>query len=144
MRAMRAAALVALFAIGCGSGPHGWDARLLEARYPALAETRGHRLEESPPYFAPGSGGVALFLCRWTGGAPIPVWLPATATSAETAILEQALSAWEGAGLGVHFRVRTWRRAPPLAGIVFDVLDAGSMSPPLWMSAIGGASQYVS
>ena len=123
--------MVAFFAISCAAGPYVWDARALEARYPALAEARGHRLFESTPYFAPGSDGVALFLCRWVGDAPIPVWLPPTATPAEAAVLERALSAWEDAPLGVRFSVRTWRDAPPLAGIVFELLDAGAADGPV-------------
>ncbi len=131
MLAMRGEEMVAFFGIGCAAGPYGWDAGALEARYPALTGARGHRLVESPPYFAPGPDGVALFLCRWAGGTPIPVWLPAIATPAETVVLERALSAWEDAGLGVHFDVRSWREAPPLAGIVFELLDAGAPDGPV-------------
>lgn len=124
-------AWVAAFAMGCAAAPHGWDARPLEGRYPALAEVRGHRLVDSPPYFALAPDGVALFLCHWAGGTEIPVWLPPTARPAETAALERALDAWEGAGLGVSFRVGTWRDAPPLAGIVFELLDADpEVAPP--------------
>ncbi len=130
MRAMRGTAMLVFFALGCAGGPHGWDARVLEAHYPALAKQPGHRLVESPPYFAPGPGGVALFLCRWTTREPIPVWLPATATPTEAAVLERALSAWEGAQLGVRFRVRRWRDTPPLAGIVFELLDASAADGP--------------
>ena len=130
MKAMRGAAMVVFFALGCAGGPHGWDARTLEARYPALAEALGHRLSESLPYFAPGPDGIALFLCRWAAREPIPVWLPATATPTEAAVIGRALSAWEGAQLGVRFRVGRWRDTPPLAGIVFELLDASVADGP--------------
>jgi len=130
MSAMRGAGVAVLVALGCAGGPHGWDPRDLEARYPALLEVPGHRLGDAPAYFARGSDGVALFVCRWSAQQPIPVWLPVSATPAEAAVIERALSAWEGARLGVRFEIGRWREAPPLAGIVFELLDAGAADEP--------------
>lgn len=130
MRRLAEVFLLAFLGAGCVATPQGWDVGDLEARHGSLREIRGHRLGESPPYFALGSDGIALFLCRWADRTPIPVWLPETATPAETQVLGRALSAWEGAGLGVQFDVRTWLDEPPVAGIVFELLDPAGEDAP--------------
>lgn len=107
----------------CAGSPAGWDVGDLEDRYPGVA-VPGHRLGEALPYFALAGDDLALFLCRWVGDGPVPVWLPASATPAETAVLERALQAWEGAGLGVRFAPRPWQDEPPQAGIVFELVEA--------------------
>lgn len=113
----------------CVAAPGGWDLASLEARHPQVAEVFGHQLQDAAPYFAPAKGGLALILCRWSTAAPIPVWLPPYASSDETHAIGLALAAWEGAGLGLRFVTQTWTDAPPLSGIVFEILDLRRAGP---------------
>ena len=115
-------ALVAALVLACTSAPAGWDEDALLTRHPAAA-VPGQRLGEALPYFVPAGDELALILCRWAGDGPITVWLPASATPAETAVLERALQAWAGAGLGIRFDPRPWQDAPPRTGIVFELLE---------------------
>jgi hypothetical protein len=116
--------LVALAAVACATGP--WDIEALEARQPALAAISQHRLGDATPYLLPVPGGAVFFLCRWPGEAAIPVSLPPDATPEERAVLEAALRAWEGAGLGIRFA----EGAAPGAGIELRFIDpeAGATS----------------
>lgn len=114
---------VLAFALACGSPPAGWDVEELEDRHPAVDEVDDHRLEEALPYFALGDDGLALFLCRWPSETPIPVWLPPQASDDQAAVLERAVAAWQGAGLGIEFAVDRWQETPPLAGIVVELVD---------------------
>ncbi len=109
--------------LACAAPPSGWDVDDLEDRHPSVEAVDGHRLEETLPYFALGEDGFALFLCRWSNAAPVPVWLPPNASPDQRAVLEQAVAAWQGAGLGISFEVGTWQGAPPLAGIVVEIVD---------------------
>ena len=90
---------------GCTSGAGGWDVRGLERRHPELSLHAGHRLGDASPYFAPAGDGLALFLCRWSTARAVPVALPSDASPEERDLLLRALTAWEGAGLGLEFRV---------------------------------------
>ncbi len=103
---------------GCSVGRGGWDASGLEERHPLLSEadSRGHRLVDTPPYFLLDSRGALLFLCRWSTDAPIRVSLPTDASANEQSALRIALAAWEGAGIGVRFR----EVAPAAADIQID------------------------
>jgi hypothetical protein len=116
-----------LAAAACASGR--LDVGALEAIHPELAGIRDHRLEDAVPYFAPAETGLALILCRWSTEVPIPVWLPSYASAGETRAIEQALDAWEAAGLGLRFARRPWSDEPPLAGIVFEILDTRREGP---------------
>lgn len=104
-------ALVVALVWGCASGRGGFDPKQLEARYPTLAAQPDHRLADSAPYLTADAEGGVLFLCRWSTNAPIAVALPADASERERELLGRALSAWEGAGLGVRFREVPRRRA---------------------------------
>jgi hypothetical protein len=102
VRARRGLALFAggAFALGCGGV---WDVGALEERHPPLASVRAHHLGDATPYLLPRDGGLTLFLCRWRTGRALRVALPADAALAERALLERALSAWQGALPGVAF-----------------------------------------
>jgi len=93
-----------LLLLGCASPQGGWDYRALAVDEETLRLVRGSRLSDSPPYFALDDGGLALFLCRWSTPAAIPVSLPPDASEAELQIVRQALAAWSNTGLGVDFR----------------------------------------
>lgn len=97
-------ALVAIF-VGCVPARGGWDLDALASRHRAVALRSGSRLADVLPHLLPDRDGATLFLCRWASELPIPVSLPAGASAAESLILQRALSAWEGAGLGVRFEV---------------------------------------
>lgn len=100
---------VALVAVlGCASP---WDRAALERRHPALAEVGTARLAEGTPYVWPGGDQIVLLLCRWDTRDSIPVALPEHATEPERALLLRALTAWEGADLGVRFDTTGERRA---------------------------------
>jgi hypothetical protein len=115
--------LVASGVLGCTSSPAGWDLGELEDRHPAVEAIADHRLEEALPYFALSQDGLGLFFCRWSAQAPIPVWFPPEATPEQTAVFETALTAWEGAGLGIRFESQAWQGEPPRSGIVFELID---------------------
>lgn len=78
-----------------------------EARHPQLKRFEGHRLADLRPYYLPLDGRLILFVCRWPDGRRIPVSLPADASPTDRRHLETALTAWEGAGLGISFE-RRW------------------------------------
>jgi hypothetical protein len=88
------------FALACGGG---WDVGGLEERHPPLAALGAHRLGDATPYLLPLDGELTLFLCRWRTGRALRVSLPADAAPAERALLERALSAWQGALPGIAF-----------------------------------------
>lgn len=115
--------LLATALLACTSSPAGWELDSLLKRHPAVDQVRGHRLAEALPYFALAGDGLSLFLCRWDVEAPVAVWLPEDASHEEIAILERALGAWQGAGLGVRFEARGWRGEPPGSGVVFEILE---------------------
>jgi hypothetical protein len=112
--------LLASAVLSCASNPAGWDFGALGARHPEV-DVHGQHLAEALPYFAPAGDELALFLCRWAGDGPVHVWLPASATPSETAVLRRALQAWEGAGLGID--PQPFEGTPPRTGIVFELLD---------------------
>jgi hypothetical protein len=126
---MRAAARLgcaplAVALLACASTPAGWDVASLRQRHPGLDAVRGHALGHALPFFALAPEGLSLLLCRWSDAVPVQVWLPEGARSEEIAILEQAMRAWEGAGLGVRFESRVWgEESPPLSGIVFELVE---------------------
>lgn len=99
------AATLALELAACVGSGAGRGA--LEARHPQLAAIEGQRLAEVRPYYLPAAGQLTLFLCRWPDAAEIPVHLPSDAAAEERGKLEAALAAWQGAGLGVRFDVRS-------------------------------------
>jgi hypothetical protein len=72
-------------------------------REPDAMASRGNRLADSPPYFVPDATGLVLFLCRWPAPGSLTVSLPEDASKSERQALGAALSAWEHAGLGLHF-----------------------------------------
>jgi hypothetical protein len=128
-------AALAIAGFACAGGGRGWDLAALEARHPQLLQIPDRGLQDAVPYFAPASQGLALVLCRWSTAAPIPVWLPPYASATETRAIELALTAWEGAGLGVRF-ARTSQNAegpdreePPSLGIVFEIVGARRGGP---------------
>ncbi len=106
--------LVAATLWGCAPAPL-WDASALVVRFPGLD---AQALADATPYLLPARGRLTFFLCRWPQGPLIPVSLPDDASPEERALLEQALAAWEGAGLGVRFGAS---RAPG-AGIAIQFL----------------------
>ncbi len=59
------------------------------------------------PYVWAAAGQVELLTCRWSGAAPIGVWLAPDASAAEEQLLDAVLGSLEGVGAGVRFlRVR--------------------------------------
>jgi len=99
--------IVACLLLACASpGSDPWNLAALEREHPALASIRGHRLKDTRPYTLAASGQLTLFLCRWPDGAAIPVAIHRDATPEERRAIEQALAAWEGAGLGIRFERR--------------------------------------
>lgn len=105
-RRRRTLALAALAAAGlaaCVPTRGGWDERALAARHAELDAHPGNRLADAVPHLQPDRDGVALFLCRWSTAAPIPVSLPPDASDVERDLLRRALRAWSEAGLGVRF-----------------------------------------
>jgi hypothetical protein len=95
-----AAALALLAVAGCARD--GWEVALEEG-HPELRRLAPHHLGSITPYTLALSGRLTRFLCRWPGGAPIPLSLPRDADPAQRRALEAAAAAWEGAGLGVRF-----------------------------------------
>jgi hypothetical protein len=118
--------------VGCVPARGGWKLDALPTPQPGLAEMDTGRLEDLLPHFLPEQGGLLLYLCRWTGSEPIPVSLPDDATPDEQALLERALDAWAGAGLGVRFEPA----APGAAKLEIrfaDGLDGLPAKPAGWM-----------
>lgn len=110
-RALAAAARVVaagIVASGLACAPPLFDADALEERHAALAALaggpfRGHRLGDAMPYVLPSRDVATLFLCRWDPADAVPVSLPEDASQEALRPVLAALSAWEGAGLGVRF-----------------------------------------
>ena len=111
----------ALFALavvsGCTRGL--WDIGSLEARYPPVQATKGHRLGDATPYLFPANGAVQFFLCRWPDREPIPLWLRGGAEPELQEAVERAARAWEAA-LGIRFERR---EAPSGRGIEIRFAD---------------------
>ncbi len=99
----RAVFLAAGCALACGTP--NWNVSALDEGFPALADIGSHQLGVATPYVLPSRGVLTWFLCRWPREPAIPVSLPPDATADERKLLETALGAWEGAGLGVRFAV---------------------------------------
>lgn len=95
--------LAAFVATAVGLASCGGGGSALVERHPQLASIRGQRLADAHPYVLLHGGRARFFHCRWPDAATIPVSLPSDASSAERRALEQALRAWEGAGLGISF-----------------------------------------
>jgi hypothetical protein len=51
------------------------------------------------------------------------VWLTGAVSAEESEILELALAAWEGAGIGVRFDARSGVGEPPSSGIVIEIVE---------------------
>ena len=111
----------ALFALavfsGCTRGL--WEIGSLEARYPPVQATKGHRLGDATPYLFPANGAVQFFLCRWPDREPIPLSLRAGAEPELQVAVERAARAWEAA-LGIRFERR---EAPSGRGIEIRFAD---------------------
>ncbi len=107
----RAVFLAGGCALACATT--NWNVSALEEGFPALAGIGSHQLGAATPYVLPSRGVLTLFLCRWLRGPAIPVSLPPDATAEERKLLETALGAWEGAGLGIRFAIGE----PPARGI---------------------------
>jgi len=60
-------------------------------------------LDALTPYLLPTRGVLVAFTCRWDPSLPLGVSLPPDASPEEQALLESALRAWEGTGIGVRF-----------------------------------------
>jgi len=125
---LRAGWVGAAVALACAGAPTTWDVGAVVARHSG-ARVPGQRLQDVVPYFAPSEAGLALVLCRWSTAAPIPVWLPHYASDDERRAIERALQAWQAADLGVRVSPRTWTDEPPVAGIVFEILDTRADGP---------------
>ena len=108
----RVAACLGALALGCASE--------IDLRFPELTAIAGHRLGDAHPYFLPAAGRLYQFLCRWSQRQAVSVSLPSDATSEQRALLEAALVAWEGAGLGLRFE----RRPGPPADIEMRFVGA--------------------
>lgn len=103
---MRRAAALGLVLAGCAAGcAEPWAPPGLAPHRATLAG-HAHRLHDATPYLLPVRGELVSFFCRWDVTRPLTVRLPADATPHESRALEAALSAWEGAGLGVRFERR--------------------------------------
>ena len=71
------------------------------------------------PYVWAAAGQVELLTCRWSGAAPIGVWLAPDASPAEEQLLDAVLRSLEGVGAGVRFlRVRGSSGASITVGFV--------------------------
>jgi len=103
LRALALAALAVTGLAACVPARGGWDERALAARHAELDAHAGNRLADALPHLQPDRDGAALFLCRWSTAAPIPVSLPADASDLERELLRLALRAWSEAGLGIRF-----------------------------------------
>lgn len=109
---------------GCVPAQGRWDLSPLRDRTPALRDT-AHRLDDLAPQLVHRDGELILFLCRWPTDAPIGVVFPPDATADETSLLERALAAWSGAGLGV-----TFERVERAAGAIeIRFVQAGDPEP---------------
>jgi hypothetical protein len=89
--------------VGCAPGQGGWDPDALGAYRHDVDAHPGQRLIDVLPHLQPDRDGGALFLCRWSTVAPIPVSLPLDASAKERRLLRSALAAWAESGLGVRF-----------------------------------------
>lgn len=84
------------------------------ARFPSAAVDGthpGHRLGDIHPQVYTRGGEVFFLLCRWSTEAPVPVSIPADASSTERQAIEDVLRAYEGAGLGLRFVTTTGTRS---------------------------------
>jgi hypothetical protein len=88
---------LALSLLACGP----WDLASLEARYPALERVGAAPLAELTPYFIAMEDELTAFVCRWPTGSRLGVWVAGDAEVGDLAVLDRALAAWNGAGLGV-------------------------------------------
>jgi hypothetical protein len=122
-RARALAALVAAGGLACASPDP--SAAGLARRYPEVGALSGQRLGDIHPFVLPSRGHLTFFLCRWNTGTPLAVSLPADATDAEREALEDALRAWEGAGLGLRFVPVTGGEAP----IQIELVDGPVQTP---------------
>ena len=113
---MAAAAAAACLLLACPK-PTPFEAAL-EARYPALAHQRGHRLRDMTPYVLPRRDELWWFLCRWPDDAALRMAFPANATPRERELLRLALDAWQAELRNVRFRVVA---EPARADIVFEI-----------------------
>ncbi len=68
-----------------------------------VGDPKNHRLGDIHPQVYVRGGEVIVFLCRWSTEAPVPVSIPADASSDERRAIDDVLRAYEGAGLGLRF-----------------------------------------
>lgn len=88
---------------GCVPARGGWNLSDLSPDMRSEVSGGEARLLDLLPQPLPLGEEVILFLCRWPTDRPIAVGFPVDATARERRLLNQALDAWEGAGLGVSF-----------------------------------------
>jgi hypothetical protein len=88
---------LALPLLACGP----WDLASLEARHPALERVGAAPLAELTPYFIAMEGELTAFVCRWPTGSRLGVEVVGDAHVDDLAVLDRALAAWGGAGLGI-------------------------------------------
>ncbi len=115
---------LAIAGSGCVPAQGGWDATPLLEQTPGLRET-AHRLDDLAPQLVHRNGELILFLCRWSIHEPIRLVLPSDATADETAMLQLALDAVSGAGLGVRFE----RSDDPSGAIEIRFVQQGDAEP---------------